>query len=167
METIELRLDEGKAAAKVATADVLVLLMREIVGASGPNPDRRECVQRWREALADRDDYTGLLDHLEEHEGTLIFNRCVAPNDDKPARERIRARLREVIAADIILSAWIIPVAGKPLSDCTFGELAEAAPIAGRFLAKLAAQGAPGTPVKEVFPTEQALQDFWDQQQTS
>lgn len=93
-----------------------------------------------------------------------MFQRCAVPIDETGVRERsqeMRRKVREVITSQIVLSTWVLPVVGKPLHECTFAEVADAAPVAGKFLGKLAGEGAPVTLVKEVFPTEQALQEYW------
>lgn len=160
------QLDVGKAPVKITSRDTLLWLMRSIVADSAGEITRQEAVERWRERLADHPDYELLIDQIEEHYGLLLFQRCAVPTDATVAKsQEIRKRVRETIASQIALSTWVLPVVGKPLIECTFSEVAEAAPIAGRFLAKLAAEGAPGTLVKEVFPSEEALQEYWEKAQ--
>ena len=110
-----------------------------------------------------------LLEQMEEHYGLLLFQRCTVPAEkpDTDKSQELRRSVRETIASKIVLSTWVVPVVDKPLADCSFAEVAEVAPVAGRFLAKLAKEGAPGTLVKEVFPNEDALQEFWRQAQNS
>lgn len=159
------QLDLGKSPVKVSSRDTLLWLMRGIVADAVGNGriTRQDAVERWRERVAEHPDRELLLEQMEEHYGLLLFQRCTVPADNTAAEksEETRRRVRETIASQIVLSTWIVPVVGKALSDCTFAEVADVAPIAGRFLAKLAQEGAPGTLVKEVFQDEQALQDFW------
>lgn len=87
-----------------------------------------------------------------------LTRRRATPGPDMRVEE---VKIREIVAASIRLWNWKIPSIGKRLPDCTFSEIADAAPLAGRFLARLSTQGAPGTLVREVFKTERDLQDFW------
>lgn len=163
------QLDLGKSPVKVSSRDTLLWLMRGIVADSVGNGQitRQDAVARWRERVAEHPDHELLIEQMEEHYGLLLFQRCTVPAErsDADKAHDVRKRVRETVASQIMLSTWVVPVIGKPLADCTFSEIAEAAPIAGKFLGKLAAEGAPGTLVKEVFPTEEALQGFWAQAQ--
>jgi hypothetical protein len=139
--------------------------MRGIVADSVGNGQitRQDAVAQWKSRVEAHPDHELLMEQIEEHYGLLLFQRCTVPveNADAEKSQATRRRIRETITSQIVLSTWVLPVVGKPLGDCTFAEVAEAAPIAGKFLAKLAEEGAPGTPVKEVFPNEEALQAFW------
>jgi hypothetical protein len=163
------QLDLGKSPVKVSSRDTLLWLMRGIVADSVGNGTvtRQDAVARWRERVAEHPDHDLLLEQMEEHYGLLLFQRCTVPaeNRDPDKSQEMRRRVRETIASQIMLSTWVVPGIGKSLPDCTFAEIAEAAPVAGRFLAKLSAEGAPGTLVREVFPDEDALQAFWAQAQ--
>lgn len=158
------QLDLGKSPVKVSSRDTLLWLMRGIVADSVGNGQitRQDAVARWRERVAEHPDHELLLEQMEEHYGLLLFQRCTVPAEkvDPDKSQEVRKRVRETIASQIVLSTWVVPIIGKPLADCTFAEVADAAPVAGRFLAKLAAEGAPGTLIKEVF-NEDALQAFW------
>lgn len=159
------QLDLGKSPVKVSSRDTLLWLMRGIVADSVGNGQitRQDAVTRWKERVAEHPDHDLLIEQMEEHYGLLLFQRCTVPAEtrdtDKP--QETRKRIRETIVAQITLSTWVLPVVGKPLADCTFAEVADAAPVAGKFLAKLASEGAPGTLIREVFPNEEALQQFW------
>lgn len=163
------QLDLGKSPVKVSSRDSLLWLMRGIVADSVGNGQitPRDAVMRWRERIAEHPDREMLIEQMEEHYGLLLFQRCTVPaeNRDPDKSKETRKRVREIIASQIVLSTWVLPVVGKPLPDCTFAEVADAAPAAGRFLSKLAELGAPGTLVKEVFPTEDALQEAWAEAQ--
>lgn len=163
------QLDLGKSPVKVSSRDTLLWLMRGIVADSVGNGQitRQDAVARWRERVADHPDRDMLLEQMEEHYGLLLFQRCTVPAEkhDPDKSQEVRRSVRETIASQIVLSTWVVPIVGKPLADCTFSEVAEIAPVAGRFLTKLAQEGAPGTLVKEVFPNEDALQEFWRQAQ--
>lgn len=164
MMTAAYELDLGKAPVKVSSRDTLLWLMRGIVADAVGNGDisRQDVVSQWRARIEEHPDREILIEQIEEHYGLLLFQRCTVPAEkgrDKP--EELRKRVRETIASQIVLSTWVLPIVGKPLAECTFAEVAEAAPVAGRFLVKLAAEGAPGTLVKDVFPDEAALQEFW------
>lgn len=165
---VNYELDLGKSPVKVSSRDTLLWLMRGIVADSVGNGQitRQDAVARWRERVSEHPDHELLIEQMEEHYGLLLFQRCTVPVERDPERsQEVRKRVRETIASQIALSTWVLPGIGKPLADCTFAEVAEAAPVAGRFLAKLATEGAPGTLVKEVFPNEEALQEFWAQAQ--
>jgi hypothetical protein len=161
------QLDLGKSPVKVSSRDTLLWLMRGIVADSVGDGQltRQDAVSRWRERVAEHPDHELLLEQMEEHYGLLLFQRCTVPAEKTDKSTEFRKRIRETIASQIALATWILPVVGKPLAECTFAEVAEAAPIAGHFLAKLATEGAPGALVKEVFPNEEALQEFWRQAQ--
>lgn len=158
-------LDLGKAPAKRSNRDPLLSLMRAIVAER--RITREKAVDRWREALADHPDYETFLDQIEEHYALLLFDRCVSRGEgtEGTISREFKRSVRDAVSSGIVLSTWIVPVIGKALAECTFGEVAEVAPIVGGFMVRLAAEGAPGTIVKEVFKTEDELQEFWVSQQ--
>jgi hypothetical protein len=145
--------------------DELLELMRKILR---DNPKIRQpgAVRLWLEALHNHEDYDlDLRETAERYAGNNIFRRLAkpAPEDAKPSRDTSldREKIKEAIAASIVLWRWKMPTTGKFLADSTFAEVAEAAPLSGKFLAKLSTLGAPGTMVREVFKNEKALQEFW------
>jgi hypothetical protein len=93
-----------------------------------------------------------------------MFRRCIPQVhsylDRSDGSRQTKDKAKSIIAAEIELWTWKLPTTGKALSECTFQEIAEAAPLSGRFLSKLATQGAPGSLVREVF-TKAELQGFW------
>lgn len=163
------QLNLGKSPVKISSRDTLLWLMRGIVADAVGNGQitRQDAVTAWRERVAEHPDHALLLEQMEEHYGLLLFQRCTVPAEktDPEKSQDIRKRVRATIAAQIALSTWVVPVIGKPLAECSFAEIADAAPTTSRFLGKLALEGAPGTLVKEVFPDEEALQQFWIQTQ--
>jgi hypothetical protein len=166
METSTLHL--GTTPAKISSKDPLLVLMRAVFKRLGPDVTREQAVDAWRADLADHPDYEQLIDEIETYAANLLFNRCVSTSDAIQKRQALRAidrtkKMREAIVSEVALATWVVPTVGKPLLDCTFAELAEAAPSVGRFLLRLSTQGAPGACVRDVFPDEDALQAFWQQ----
>lgn len=157
-------LNPGVTSAKHESRDELLVIMRKVLK---DNPGIRQsgAVRLAIEALHEHEDYEpDLRDAAERYAMNNIWRRLGRPNDSdgsKPPREPREPIIRELILANIVLWRWKLPTTGKTISESTFGELAEAAPIVGRFFAKLATVGAPGTLVREVFKNEKALQEFW------
>lgn len=156
--------DAGRVGAKFSSKDDLLQLMRSFVseGAS-----REEAIGKCYSAIM-RDEI--LTSDAVRYTCANLYERCIIrQRTQTPAiREAnikleadTKAKTKETIEAKIKLWTWKVPTVGKPLSECTFGELPETAPIIGRFLTKLAQQGAPGTLIKEVFTSEEDLQSFW------
>lgn len=161
-------LDLGKVSAKYTNTDELLALMRRVVRDLEGQP-RSAQIKAWLDLIHESDDYESEhLPTIERYVANAYWRRCVALDDEstRPAAET-KAKAKEIIEAGIVLWTWRVPTINKPLSDCTFQEVGEAAPLAGRFLRKLAEQGAPGTLVKEVFRTKRELQDFWKRAQSA
>lgn len=167
MSVVQL-LDLGTTAAKRASTDDLLSLSRQLIK-ENPAATDDEIDQLYIAALEDDD---GLARQSHYYTAVNHRRRCQerGPKRDRVADEeehqRLKAAAREIITAKFILWTWKLPTNGKPVCDCTFGEIGEAAPLIGRFLAKLAAQGAPGALVREVFTDKAALQKFWEQAQS-
>lgn len=150
----------------IESTDRLVRVMRRIV-ADNEGIDRADAIKEFLAEVRADDD---LHDESDRYTAVALWNRC-RPRDETAKDEREQAleenvrRVKETIAAEIILWTWRLPTNNKPLRDCTFAEVGEAAPLAGQFLAKLATQGAPGSLVREVFRTKEELQGFWAEAQ--
>jgi len=158
-------LNLGTLGAKRKGDTELLAIMRQVVANNPNETDPAKIVYLFIDELDD----IQTLDALE-YAGYNIFRRvwrdkpAAAPQPDeqkRPTSVEIQKRAKEIIESGIILWHMQVPSAGKPLNECTFGELADAAPLTGRFLARLSRVGAPGTLVREVFKDEEHLQDFW------
>ncbi len=160
--------DFGTIGAKRKGDTELLKIMRQVVADNHDETDPAKLVYLFINALDDIQTRDAL-----EYAGYNIFRRVWR---DKPAAPistlkidapkaptsvEIKKRAKEIIEAGIVLWTMQVPGIGKPLSECTFGELETAAPLTGKFLARLAREGAPGTLVREVFKDEEHLQDFW------
>lgn len=160
---IEPRLDLGTRPSKVTSTDELLTIMRDVVAAN-PDSSHTEAVKLWLDRVQDHEDYdTLLLPAIERYAGNALWRRCVVRKDHpegEPDRRETKAKAKEIIASEIVLWTWKLPTTGKALCEATFQEVAEAAPLAGRFLSKLSTMGAPGSLVREVF-NKQELQEFW------
>lgn len=167
-QTQQTGLELGQRPSKRASTDQLLAIMRQIK-AEHPDISRSEAMKLYRQRVRDDAD---LVDANIDYTGEALWDRCTPhsryeppSDDDRQAAERIKEAAKEIIMVKVVLWTWKLPTNGKPLCDCTFGEIAEAAPFLGRFLSRLAMQGAPGSLVREVFADKQALQDFWAQHQ--
>ena len=161
-------LDLGTLGAKRKGDTELLAIMRQVVANNPNETDPAKIVYLFVSELDDIQTRDAL-----EYAGYNIFRRVwrdkpvaaavtVKPDEPKrPTSVEIQKRAKEIIESGIVLWHMQVPGVGKPLNECTFGELADAAPLTGRFLARLARQGAPGTLVREVFKDEEHLQDFW------
>jgi hypothetical protein len=159
--------DLGRTPSKRSNKDPLITIMRDLLDEHA-GASQETLVRLWIEAVHDHADYESeLAREIDLYVANLVFLRCTAPAG--PGRGNstgsFERRVRDIVASQIMLATWVIPMVGKKLIDCTFAEVAEAAPTTGRFLIALAKQGAPGQKVKEVFPTEDALQSFWRKMQ--
>jgi hypothetical protein len=151
--------------AKRENHDELLEIMRRVLK---ENPGIRQsgAVRIWLENLHNHDDYNANLgEAAESYAGSNIYRRLIQPAapsiDEKSEREDRLKKAKEILASNIILWRWKLPTVGKLLPDCSFGELNDAAPVVGKFIAKLSACGAPGTLVRDVFRNEKSLQEFW------
>lgn len=146
--------------------DELLEIMRKILS-ENPNIRQSGAIRLWIEALHDHEDYElDLKEQAERYAGNNIFKRLAKPIDISPrVKEEKEKAIREIIASNIVLWRWKLPTTGKTIADSTFGEILNAAPLTGKFLAKLGVVGAPGTLVREVFKNEKALQEFWNSAQ--
>jgi hypothetical protein len=157
--------DTGKIGAKFSNRDDLLTLMRTIV-AEGRS--REEAIGLCYKKILENEVLTS---DAVRYTCANLYERCVvrrntAQNQQKQIETKAiitegRIKAREVIESSIRLWTWKVPGTGKILSECTFGELPDVAPLIGRFLSKLSQQGAPGTLIKEVFTSEEDLQSFW------
>jgi hypothetical protein len=146
--------------------DELLEIMRKIIKS---NPDIRQsgAIRLWLEELHAHENYDiELREQAERYAGNNIYRRLanipIDINAKPPKTDQEKEKtIRELITANIVLWRWKLPTTGKCLADSTFAEVAEAAPLTGKFLAKLSSIGAPGTLVREVFKNEKALQEFW------
>jgi hypothetical protein len=154
-----MELDLGRTSAKYANRDELLVMLRRVI-AENPGVSQADAVRLWGEALRDHEDYDAKLrEEIETYVANAMWRRCTTPAGDED--RSTEAKAKEIIASEILLWTWKLPTTGKPLCECTFEEIAAAAPVTGRFLARLSTQGAPGTKVKEVFRDKDALQAFW------
>lgn len=153
----------GVYSAKREDCPYLLSIVRQVI-ADDPDIGPTEALKAALDIVNRSEDKELLM--LEGLRYTLnnLYRRC-QPKEDAQGRRNRTARgekaAREIIESSIKLWTWRIPVIGKALPDCTFGELAEAAPVTNKFLAKLATQGAPGTLVREIFKSEKQLQIVW------
>lgn len=166
MQTQQSTLELGVRPSKRASTDQLLTIMRQIK-AEHPDISRGEALKLYRQAVRDDDD---LVDANIDYTGEALWVRCTLRREppaeaEQQEAERVKGIAKEIITAKVVLWTWKLPTNGKPLCDCTFAEIAEAAPLVGRFLSRLAMQGAPGSLVREFFADKRALQEFWAQVQ--
>ncbi len=158
--------DLGIQGAKRKNDTELLRLMRQVMLDNPNETDRARIVRLWMDELDDV-----LMQDAIEYAGYNIARRVFIEKPVLPTEKKqkeppvdytvIQKRAKEIIEAGIILWTMQVPSIGKPLNECTFGELETAAPLTGKFLSRLARVGAPGALVHEVFRDEEHLQDFW------
>jgi len=163
--------DLGQQGAKRKNDTDLLRIMRKVVMANLSVTSPARLVHLWIAELDDtlRDDaveYAGFnIIRRVQIERTQSVQQKENKKEEKVLKQQaalvLQQKAKEIIKADIILWTMQIPGIGKPLNECTFGELETAAPLTGKFLARLAREGAPGTFIRDVFKDEEHLQDFW------
>lgn len=148
----------GVTGAKRENHDELLDLMRTVIS-KHPGISQSEAVNLWLTEI--RKEKT-LREAAERYAGYNIFRRLVARTINTAEISAARDQVKSIIVSNIMLWNWKVPgTNGKKLADCTFGEIRDAAPLAGKFLAKLSSCGSPETLVRDVFKNDKALQDFW------
>lgn len=163
METVDIGATGAKAE---ADGGQLLNIMRRVMAAH-PDAGPSEWVRLWVLELDNHDDSEDLNRSARRYCGFNLVSRCMP----RTRQTRTRASRPEVEAKKVIIQAqvrlwvWKLPTNGLPLNDCTFAEVAEAAPMAGRFLRELAKQGAPGQKVRDVFKNGTDLKEFWNKNQ--
>jgi|KBSMisStandDraft_5_1062788.scaffolds.fasta_scaffold00074_57 hypothetical protein len=164
-------LELGVRPSKRASTDPLLEIMRRII-AEHAGVSRSDAVQLFRERVSGDGDFNELVDACIGYAAEALWDRCTPrpryqPSEDERREvERVRGLAKDIIEAKIVLWTMKLPTNGKPLCDCSFGEIDAAAPLNNRFLSRLAVQGASGSLVREVFKDKQALQEFWAACQT-
>jgi hypothetical protein len=158
------QIDLGTQPAKYSNYDPALVLMRQI-RSRGKNITRGEAIRKFCAAALEAEDLTR---ECVEYTAAAAWNRTSprtheVDDDRREKTTEARKAIREVIQAKIALWKMVLPTNAKRLWDSTFEEVAEAAPLLGKFHAQLATLGAPGTLVREVFHKRKAaLQELWN-----
>jgi len=154
-------IDLGTTSAKYASTDLLIQKMRQILREH--DLTRSEAISAFIEAVRAEDD---LLQDALIYVGNLMWSRCAERDRNKNEEKNSRAEkaAENIIRSKIVLWTTRLPQTGKRLPESTFAEVEEAAPLLGRFYARLALRGKPGQLVSEIFDRK-SLQEFWNEAQ--
>lgn len=160
--------DLGIVGAKRKGDTDLLKIMRQVVLDNSPDTEPAKLVYLFIGELDDVNTRDALEYAAYNILRRVLVRETLDRKQDRPSApppstpiDLIRERARKIMEANIALWTMRIPSAGKPLNECTFGELATVAPLTGQFLARLARKGEPNQLVREVFKDENQLQDFW------
>lgn len=162
-------LDLGVTSAKRQNQDVLMNMMRKII-ASNPGISRERANRLCYQEMLDHEDHDDLIKHAVFYCLDNMYQRCTVQTSRKKAADEYDTDTKDRIFTSLVIASmemwwnFKMPTTGKLLCDSTFLEVKEAAVICGKLMSRLAQHGAPGTLVREVFKTQEELQEFFMQE---